>query len=100
MEFNYILDEVQSNQKQINIRVSQVAYEKFEKVKDDMYVKGKTLTITEAINSILIESAEKGQEWLDSNPHLKNVNARRVKPTSKPRKSKAAIVVDTGINVK
>lgn len=59
MEFNYILDEVQSNQKQINIRVSQVAYEKFEKVKDDMYVKGKTLTITEAINSILIESAKR-----------------------------------------
>lgn len=93
MNSKYIPENVQAKTKQINIRVSEEAYEAFDKVRDDMYVKGKILTITDAINHILVDATLDGKAWLDENIHAKNINKRRVKPASKSSKSKANAVV-------
>ena len=72
MNGELITEEVRLDNKQVNVRVSGDAYDRFISCKDKMYQKGYNLSLTVALNDGLEKAIECAEEWLTRNAHLKD----------------------------
>lgn len=77
MAKGYIVDDKVDNRRQFNIRIDNDVLEAFEKVREDMYIKGKALSISDYVEGVLKTATKKGEAWLKDNASKGDIKGRR-----------------------
>lgn len=83
MGFKYIHNDAQAKLKQINLKVNEDVFIAYEAVRDEMYIKGKTLTVAQAVEEILKNATRVGAAWLKDNADAPDVKKRKANSNKK-----------------
>ena len=83
MSSKYIYNDEQAKLKQINIRINEDVFIAYEAVRDEMYIKGKTLTVAQAVEEIVKNATRVGAAWLKDNADAPDVKKRKVNSNKK-----------------
>ena len=98
MGHKYILNDEQNKLRQFNVRIKEEVFLAYEAVRDEMYSKGKTLTVAQAVEDLVKNATRVGNAWLQDNPDAKDVKKRKVKKDKDVAERKSLFLMNDSKN--